>query len=139
MHACPNLKSLSLMLLLDDQPFIDEASDEEKLYTCTNVLNMLATIQNSKSLRHITFKLAFEAEDETPGTILDESIDWERMHTLLNGFVNLEKVSITFTDGADALEDCRPVMLEKLRDLDQQGLLELKVLNEENLPIGAKI
>ena len=127
------------MLLLDDQPFIADSPDEEKLYSCTNILDMLSTIRDSSSLRSVTIKFAFEAEEEVPLQILEEGMDWERMLSVLGSFKNLQRVMIVFIDGADTLEECRPLLLEKLHDFNERGLLEIRVLNEEILLVGARI
>ncbi|TCD64202.1 hypothetical protein EIP91_004436 [Steccherinum ochraceum] len=139
LNTCPNLKSISVLLLLDDQPLIEESSEEERLYTCTNILDILSTVQDSTSMRNVTIKFAFEAEEEPPSQVLEDSMDWARLEEVLNGFANLETVKMVFTDGADVLEECTPLLLEKMHTFDERGLLAIKVLNDENLPISARV
>lgn len=43
-----------------------------------------------------------------------------------------------FTDGADVLEECKPILLEKMCAYNERELLTINPLNEENLPIGAR-
>ncbi|THH23224.1 hypothetical protein EUX98_g7956 [Antrodiella citrinella] len=137
-HSCLNLKTISLMIILDDHPFTEDLSEEEKRCTSTNIISLISTLEKSASLRHITIKFSFDTEEETPAQVLAAGVDWDKMVSVLNSFEDLEIVQIICADGYDVLEECRPVLLEKLCILHGEGKLKIATLNEENL-FGAEL